>query len=90
MASKRDIKKSINDLTFELVSECYTFMYFHPDKNHEKTDEITEKILDERNSLINKVNNPIDTADFKKNRAHFRKIRKRMSEMVTLMDGLSE
>ena len=90
MASKRDLKKSINDLTFELVSECYTFKHFHPEKNHEKTDEATEKILDERNALINKVNNPMDTADFKKNRNHFRKIRKRLAEMEKLMDGLGE
>lgn len=90
MASKRDLKKSINNLTYELVSECYTFKHFHPEKNHEQTDLITDKILDERNVLINKVNNPIDTTHYKKNKEHFQKIRKKMSEMIKIMEGLAE
>lgn len=88
MASRRALKKSINNLTFELVSECYTFKLFHPEKKHDKTDETMQNLVQMRNVLINKINNVIDKHDYKKNRKHFRGIVKELNTMVTLMDSI--
>jgi hypothetical protein len=89
MASRRNLKKSINNLTFELVSECLTYRHFHKEKNHSKTDKIMEDLVTKRNELIMKVNNPMEKQDYKKNRSFYRKIIKDLNGMVTLMDGLA-
>jgi len=88
MASRRALKKSINNLTFELVSECYTFKLFHPEKKHDKTDQTMQNLVQMRNSLINKINNPMEKQNFKKNRKHFRGIAKELNTMVSLMDKI--
>ena len=88
MASRRNLKKSINNLTFELVSECLTYKHFHKDKKHDKTDKAMENVVSKRNELIDKVNHPIEKADYKKNRIYYRAIIKDMNDMVTFMDKI--
>ena len=88
MASKRDLKKSINNLTFELVSECFSYKYFHPKKKHQKTDATLENLVKTRNELIQKVNHPLEKENYKKNRAYFREVIKDMNGMVSLMDSI--
>ena len=88
MASRRSLKKSINNLTFELVSECYTFKLFHPEKKHDKTNQTMQDLVHMHNVLINKINNVIDKFDYKKNRKHFRGIVKELNSMVSLMDNI--
>ena len=89
MASRRYLKKSINNLTFELVSECLTYKHFHKDKKHDKTQKIMEDLVSKRNELISKVNNPITKEDYKKNRTFYRGIIKEWNDMVTIMDNIA-
>jgi hypothetical protein len=88
MASRKDLKQGINNLTFELISECYTYILFHPEKEHEKTNAAMQVLVDTRNTLVDKINNPTDAKDYKKNRAFFRAIVKDMNNMVSVMDNL--
>jgi hypothetical protein len=88
MASRRDLKKCINNLTFELVSECLTYRHFHKDKKHDKTDKTMENLVATRNELIKKVNHPSEKADYKKNRTYYRGVIKDLNNMVTQMDQL--
>ena len=88
MASKRDLKKSINNLTYELVSECMTYKHFHKDKKHDKTQMAMEKIVSKRNELIDKVNHPVEKTDYKQNKAHYREVIKELNDMVLLMDKI--
>ncbi|MDP4207875.1 MAG: hypothetical protein Q8928_03565 [Bacteroidota bacterium] len=88
MASIRSIKKSINDLTFELVSECYSYKLFHPEKLHQDTDVAIDNIIQTRNKLIQKVNNPTEKTDAKKNKVYFKTVTKELADMVLLMDKL--
>ena len=89
MASKRDLKKSINKLTFELISECFSYKAFHPKKKHNKTDAAMANILKTRNELINKINHPIAKEDYKKNRTYYREVIKDQKDMVSVMDTLA-
>ncbi len=57
MASIRDLKKDINYLTYEIISDCNTFMSVNPDKRQDAI-KIVEKAVEIRNKLIAKVNNP--------------------------------
>ena len=58
MASIRGLKKDIDSLIFEVISDCFVFSGVHPDN---KTDEVSAIITDAvnfRNDLIARVNNP--------------------------------
>lgn len=89
MASRRYLKKGINDLTFELVAECLTYQYFHPEKNRDTILGIMDDLVKKRNELIDKMNNPVDKADYKKNRNYYRGIVKELNGMVSFMDKLA-
>ena len=88
MSSKRDLKKSINNLTFELVSECLTYKHFHKEKKHDKTQKAMETLINKRNELIQKANHPTDKADYKKNRDYYRGVIKDLNGMVSVMDKI--
>ncbi|MCX6253997.1 MAG: hypothetical protein NTV31_05900 [Bacteroidia bacterium] len=58
MASVRGLKKNIDSLIFEVISDCFVYSGVHPDN---KSDEVTAIITDAvsfRNDLIARVNNP--------------------------------
>jgi hypothetical protein len=58
MASVRELKKDIDYLVFEVISDCFVYSNLHPDN---KTEELTKLISDAvefRNDLIARVNNP--------------------------------
>ncbi|MCK4700033.1 MAG: hypothetical protein KAT38_06850 [Bacteroidales bacterium] len=83
MANMRDIKKEINGLTNEVISDCFLHLYMHKDKNEKEITGIMKETLKTRNDLIYKVNHS-DSGDRKKIKKHFGKIR---SELVNKMDG---
>ena len=56
MASKRDIKKNINLLTGELLNECFSFSYHHPDTKPKQVTETMWALAHTRNELISRVN----------------------------------
>lgn len=58
MSSKRDLKKDINYLVFEVISDCFAFEAIHPDKKTEKVEAIINDAVILRNDLIARVNNP--------------------------------
>lgn len=85
MANKREIKKDIDSLTFEVISDCFTFGALHPG-SHE--DEITSIISDAvilRNDLMDRVNHCVKTEDPKAVKAHFNMIKK---DLFTGIDRL--
>ena len=58
MASIRELKKDIDYLVFEVISDCFVYSNVHPEN---KTDELSALISDAvefRNDLIARVNNP--------------------------------
>ena len=58
MASIRNIKKDIDYLVSEVVSDCCTFMYLYPEKKQEEALVIINDVIDLRNNLIARVNHP--------------------------------
>jgi len=45
MAKIRILKKELNQLTGDLISECLTFQHFNPDIKTEKVDNIVKEII---------------------------------------------
>ena len=58
MASKRDLKKDIDYLVYELLSDCFIYSDMHPGKENEALSLIIEDAVNLRNDLIARVNNP--------------------------------
>ena len=84
MASIRDIKKDIDCLVGEVISDCYLAIYFHPEK---KQDIVTvmEEAVALRNALFLQVNHPAEKNNPSLVRKHFAHIRQ---EMFTKVDTL--
>jgi len=74
MANKKNLKKDVDFLVSEVVSDCYTFMLIHGDKNQDKAFAIIETILEKRNELITRINNPENKHDAKAVKAHYKAI----------------
>lgn len=83
MASIRLIKKDIDYLVGEVISDCYLTVYFHPEKKQEIVS-VMEEAVELRNSLFSQVkpqekHNP---SLVKKHYAHMRR------ELMEKVDGL--
>jgi hypothetical protein len=74
MASVRGLKKDIDSLVFEVISDCFVYSGLHSDN---KTDEVTAIITDAvelRNELIARVNNPDGKDNPKIVKAFYKKV----------------
>jgi hypothetical protein len=58
MASVRELKKDIDYLIYEVISDCFVFSGLHPDIKSEELSAIISDAVDLRNDLIARVNNP--------------------------------
>jgi len=83
MANKRNIKKDVDFLVGEVISDCYTYLLIHGEKNREKVVEIIESIVSKRNDLISRVNNPDKKFDPKQVKAHYKAV---SVELLTAVD----
>jgi len=58
MASCRDIKKDINFLASQMMSECFSFLQYSPLNNQENVLEILHEVEMLRLNLLYQVNHP--------------------------------
>lgn len=79
MANVRTLKKDINFLTSELVTQAYMNQIFFKTSDEELVNQITQA-LDFRNDLIAKVNHPDGKDNPKLIKSYFSKVRKEMVE----------
>lgn len=64
MASKKSIKKDVNNMVYDVVDECFMAMMMNS-----KTTESAEKLIDEaaefQDSMLEKINRANGKADYK-------------------------
>ncbi len=58
MASIRELKKDIDFLVFEVISDCFAYSSIHPDNKSDELSAIITDAVNFRNDLIARVNNP--------------------------------
>jgi hypothetical protein len=91
MACIRKLKKEINQLTNEVISDCLTYLDLHPAENKDKVDKILFDTVKIRNEIIEEINHPKDKENSKLLKKHFRKlIEKIHKEMHISFKRLSE
>ncbi len=74
MPSVRKLKKNIDTLVFEVISDCFSFGTLHPEKKPEEVSGIIADAVSLRNDLVKRTNNPSGGKDPKSRRLHFRTI----------------
>ncbi len=90
MASIRKLKKDINYLSYELLTEAFTFRHFHAELKEEKFDDVIKKIIALRNDMISRINNTEEGLKSHSNKQYFSKIRDEMFTMLEVIEDLSK
>jgi hypothetical protein len=75
MAKRRDIKRDVNNLCYEVVYECMIFLEHTPSLNQENVYQIIYEAVDLRNELVNRVNHPEVNNSPSARRDYYREIR---------------
>ncbi len=83
MASLRNLKKEINDLCYEVVSDCFTYILVHEEKNTKAAMKIITDTIRLRNDLIGRLKMPADAKTSTDMKKHCLKVRK---DMISGMD----
>jgi len=58
MASVRELKKDIDYLIYEVISDCFVFSGLHPENKSDELSAVISDAVEFRNDLIARVNNP--------------------------------
>jgi predicted HAD superfamily phosphohydrolase len=82
MASIRSLKKDIDFLFFEVISDCFMFTSLHDGPKKAEVQDLIEEAVTTRNEMIDRVNHP----DGKDNpaivRTYYAALRKELFEKV--------
>ena len=84
MASIKELKKDIDFLTFEVISDCFTAMSVKSIEKSEELSVIVSEAVQLRNDLIARANNPDGKENPAMVKAYYKKLR------VDLMDGIDK
>jgi hypothetical protein len=90
MSSIRLLKKDINCLTEELISECFVYQHFHPELTDKKLFGILQKLTDARNKLIERVNHAVNIEDIKEKKHLLNSVRDEISMLLEIMEDLKK
>jgi transcriptional accessory protein Tex/SPT6 len=86
MANLRVIKKDIDYLVSEVISDCWTFLYINQGKNSQEAVDVINEAVELRNSLYERVNHP----DKENMKAHYKAVNKDLlTEVDTLFNKIS-
>ena len=87
MASVRELKKDIDFLVFEVISDCFVYSNLHPDNKSEELTALISEAVELRNDLIARVNNPDGKDNPKIVKAYYNSVSK---DLMLGVDGLFE
>jgi hypothetical protein len=85
MASVRELKKDIDYLVYEVISDCLVFSGLHPDIKSDELSTLITDAVDFRNDLIARVNNPDGKDNPKIVKAYYKSVEK---DLLTGVDKL--
>lgn len=85
MASRRDLKKDIDFLVFEVISDTLVYSELHLDNNSDELQAIIADAVNLRNDLIARVNNPDGKDNPKIVKAFYKSVQK---DLLTGVDQL--
>jgi hypothetical protein len=87
MASVRELKKDIEYLIFEVISDCFVYSNIHPENKSDELSVLISEAVEFRNELIARVNNPDGKDNPKIVKAYYKTVSK---DLLTGVDKLFE
>jgi hypothetical protein len=87
MASVRELKKDIDYLVFEVISDCFVYSNIHPDNKSDELSTLISDAVEFRNDLIARVNNPDGKDNPKIVKAYYKTVEK---DLIKGVDELFE
>jgi methionyl-tRNA synthetase len=90
MASIRTLKKDINYLAYELLTEAFAYKHFHPELDENKLDEAIRNMVKLRNEILQRINHPEPFESPAEQKQHYRKIHEDMVRLVEVIDDLDK
>jgi len=94
MANIRDLKKDIDYLFYELISDSFTYAGLHNGEKSGEIQNLIEEAIESRNEFIEKVNNPTGKDDPKLVKQYYSSVRKellgKVDELFTKLSDISK
>jgi hypothetical protein len=90
MASIRNLKKDLNYLAYELLTEAFAYKHFHPELDEKKLNEAISNMVKLRNELLQRINHQEAFESPAEQKQHFRKIHEDMVKLVETIDDLDK
>ncbi|MCJ7820887.1 MAG: hypothetical protein MUP53_06765 [Bacteroidales bacterium] len=87
MANLRDLKKDIDYLFFEFISDCFMFTSLHTGNKRAEVENLIEEAVEMRNEFFDRVNNPAGKDNPKLIKEYYGDLRRDLFEKV---DGYFE
>ena len=75
MSSIKSLKKEVEGITYEVVSDCFTFMLVNEKKEKKKIQKYIEEAISLRNNLILRINNYAKEKETGNRKQYFNKIK---------------
>lgn len=85
MASVRGLKKDIDSLIFEVISDCFVYSGVHRENKSDEVSTIISDAVNFRNDLIARVNNPDGKDNPKIVKAYYKSMEK---DLISGVDKL--
>lgn len=82
MASIKNLKKDIDFLFFELISDCFLFTSLHDGSKKTEVQDLIEEAVAMRNEFIDRVNHPDGKDNPALVKAYYSSVRKELFEKV--------
>ncbi len=79
MSNVKKLKKEVGNITYEVVSDCFTYLLVNEEKNKEKVLEIISEAINLRNNIIQRINNSNKDKKPKEIKNYYSDIRKDLS-----------
>jgi hypothetical protein len=93
MASVRELKKDIDYLVFEVISDCFVYSRINPENKPDELSAIITDAVGFRNDLIARVNNPDGKDNPKILKAYYKSVEKDLmvgvDKLFTRLSSLS-
>jgi hypothetical protein len=88
MASKRNLKKDVKYVTWELIAECLVFQVLHPEITEDQIMETLQKVTDKHNAILDSINSNRGKQDRETIRTTYKGVISGLNEMTEIVKGL--
>jgi len=89
MASIRRLKKDVNYMAYELLTEIFAYRHFHPELEEKKFDSVIKDIVKKRNEIISKINHVSELKEKADKKGHFASVNKEIANLVKITESIS-